>query len=299
MGRLLLARGSRGALVEKVQKGLGFEPRDLDGVFGGQTEDSVRDFQTRTGQSATGQVDSDTWTGITNLPIPGLFDRALQITADFEGHGFTLAQGNFDGAGITWGIIGFTLKGGELSGIVLEMNRDRPDLVRTAFAELTPKLLQVMKAPFDRQLEFADSVSIAPGKARLAEPWRSSFALFGAIEEVQQLQLRRAREKYFEPAVNTAGRLQLKTEIGVALSFDIHVQNGGVKRAIESALISQPFGSEKKLRVALANAVADSSKPKFREDVRSRKVTLATGTGTVHGTRFTVAHWGLDETQAT
>jgi hypothetical protein len=35
-------------------------------------------------------------------------------------HNYGLIVGKFDGAGLTWGIIGFTLKHGELSEIVLE-----------------------------------------------------------------------------------------------------------------------------------------------------------------------------------
>ena len=298
MARLLLARGSRGMLVKKVQRGLRFDERDIDGIYGGQTEGGVSDFQTTGGQTANGQVDTDTWTAITSLPVPELFERALQLTADFEGHGFTLAQGNFDGAGITWGIIGFTLQGGELPEIVLGMNRSNPDLVKLAFAELTPKLLQVMRAPFDNQIEFANSISIGATKAKLAEPWLSSFALFGSLPEVQQVQLRRAREKYFDPAVDTAARLDLTTELGIALCFDIHVQNGSLKKSIETSLGQQSFNTERKLRVALANAVADSSRPRFQEDVRSRKLTLATGSGTVHGVKFNVPNWGLDELPA-
>ena len=37
-----------------------------------------------------------------------------------EGHGFTMVAGDFDGAGLTWGIIGFTLKHGEIQRIVQE-----------------------------------------------------------------------------------------------------------------------------------------------------------------------------------
>ncbi len=299
MGRLLLARGSRGALVEKVQLGLGFEQQDVDGVYGGQTETGIMDLQATTGQLKTGRVDTDLWTAITTLPVPALFERALQLTADFEGHGFTLAQGNFDGAGITWGIIGFTLKHGEISAIVNQVNSVHPELVTLAFAELTPKLLQIVNAPLQQQIEFADSISIGPKKATLAEPWRSSFRLFGDLEEVRKVQLERARMQYFDPAGATAARLGLATELGVALCFDIHVQNGRVKKSIETSILGTSFSTEEKLRVALANAVADASSIKYREDVRSRKLTLATGAGTVHEADFTVPNWGLDELPAT
>ena len=47
----------------------------------------------------------------------------LQITADYKGTGFTLANGNFDGAGITWGIVGFTLSNGELSTMLRDVDQ--------------------------------------------------------------------------------------------------------------------------------------------------------------------------------
>lgn len=295
MSRLLLARGARGELVRKVQRGLAFDQQDVDGIYGGQTENAVRKFQVDHALEPTGAVDTETWGGITHLPIPEVFERVLGITADFEGHGFELAIGNFDGAGITWGIIGFTLMHGEINAIVLQINEKRPDLVELAFADLAPELLRIMKAPIAKQVEFADSISIGPRKVKIAEPWLSSFARFGRLAEVQDAQLRRAREKYFEPAQATAVRLGLDTELGLALCFDIHVQNGSVKRAVETKIKQQSFRTEKKLRMALAHAVADSAKAAFREDVRSREMTLATGAGKVHGAAFHVPNWGLDD----
>ena len=43
----------------------------------------------------------------------------------------------------------------------------------------------------------------------------------------------------------------------------------------------------------IADAVADNANPKFREDVRARKRTFATGIGTVHGGTYTLNQWGL------
>ena len=82
------------------------------------------------------------------------------------------------------------------------------------------------------------------------------------------------------------------------LSYDDllnHVQNGGVKDDIVTSLLGRTFTSELALREALANAVADSSNPKFKEDVRSRKLTIAQGKGIVHGGSFVLKNWGLDE----
>jgi Glycosyl hydrolase family 46/Putative peptidoglycan binding domain len=293
--RLLFAKGARGAPVKKIQKGVGFVGDAIDGDFGPDTTTAVGDFQKTHAMLQTGEVDTDTWGAITKLPVPTLEERALALTATFEGHGFELAQGNFDGAGITWGIIGFTLKHGEVGKIVREMQVARPDLVKLAFGDLTPELLRLIDLSLQEQLAFADSVSIPPSKARLAEPWRSCFRVFGLMPEVQEAQLRHAHEHYFQPAQATANKLHLKTELGVALAFDIHVQNGGVKDDIVRSLLGRTFTSELAQREALANAVADSSNPEFKEDVRSRKLTIAQGKGIVHGGSFVLKNWGLDE----
>jgi hypothetical protein len=58
-----------------------------------------------------------------------------------------------------------------------------------------------------------------------------------------------------------------------------------------------PITTEQELRVIVANAVADAS-ASFKEDVRSRKLTVATGTGKVYGETFILSNWGLDETLA-
>jgi peptidoglycan hydrolase-like protein with peptidoglycan-binding domain len=66
-----------------------------------------------------------------------------------------------------------------------------------------------------------------------------------AASEVQALQLELADRDYGQPAAETANALGLKTELGRALAFDIHVQNGGIKRSarkeIDTALEETHF----------------------------------------------------------
>ena len=107
-------------------------------------------------------------------------------------------------------------------------------------------------------------------------------------------QLRRAREDFFDPCVGTAARFGLVSELGLALAFDIHVQNGSVKRAAAAEILAAPTpADEAALRRRIANAVADASGARFREDVRSRKLAIAQGAGAVHGEAFVVEHWGI------
>ena len=104
-----------------------------------------------------------------------------------------------------------------------------------------------------------------------------------------------------QPAAATANALGLTSELGRALAFDIHVQNGGIKlsarKEIDAALEETIITTEEELRVIIANAVADAS-ASFKEDVRARKLTIASGTGKVHGELFVLANWGLDESLA-
>jgi peptidoglycan hydrolase-like protein with peptidoglycan-binding domain len=300
MARVLFARGARGEIVRKIQRRLkarGFDPKGIDGDYGENTRKAVRALQRATGLQPTGQVDVTSWRRLMARPIPTVRDRSLQLTAAFEGHDFTLAQGNFDGAGVTWGIIGFTLRHGELGKIVLEIQDRNPALVRQAFGAKTDELLRILRGSKAKQLAFADGISLGASKVRLAEPWRSAFRRFGEMEAVQAVQLRFADRDYFRPAVQTARRLRLKTELGLALAFDIHVQNGGVssraQEEIKRQLAQHPVDTELERRVIIANAVANHARPQFREDVRSRKLTIATGTGRAHGETFVLRNWGL------
>jgi len=305
MAKVLLASGAQGELVRKAQGRLrdeGFDPQGVDGAYGSQTADAVQGLQRAHGMSPTGAIDANTWRALMGTPPPGVRELALQVTAAFEGHGFGLAQGNWDGAGITWGIIGFTLKHGELARIVLRVHDENPALLQEAFGAGTEELLDVLGAPVVTQLAWADRISVGQRKAELAEPWGSAFLRFGRFDEVQAVQLEFADRDYFQPASTTARHLGLRTELGLALAFDIHVQNGGVgkrpRREIEERRRERPLTREQELRVIVSHAVAANARPEYREDVLSRKLTLAMGSGNVHGSFFSLRDWGLDESQA-
>jgi len=285
-----------------MQRQLGFAAANVDGVFGDATFQALKAFQTAKHLGATGEVDGDTWQALMGVPVPVVRDRSLGLTCTFEGHDFTLAQGNFDGAGITWGIIGFNLGSGSLNQIVLQIQTSHPNLVQQAFGAQAQQLLQVLQGTKAQQIAFADTVSLGSNKVQLAEPWRSAFRAFGEFPDVQSAQLALADSGYFQKALQTAQDFNLKTELGLALAFDIHVQNGGIKpearTQIQQQLAQHPIGSEQDLRVIIANAVADQASAKFREDVRARKLTVATGAGTVHGATFVLRNWGLDNLPA-
>ena len=141
--KILLARGARGELVRRAQVKLasaGTQVGKIDGSYGEGTARAVAAFRRRSGLGRADQIDVPTWEALVGRPIPSVRDRALQVTAAFEGHGFTLVQGNYDGAWLTWGVIGFTLKHGELPSIVLEAHRSGGSPGRTRSASARARL---------------------------------------------------------------------------------------------------------------------------------------------------------------
>jgi hypothetical protein len=177
--------------------------------------------------------------------------------------------------------------------IVADVHRTAPDRIADAFGADAEQLLDVMSGAAADQERWANGITIG---ARLAEPWRSHFLLFGSFAEVQAVQRARVHADYFAPAVATAATLGLVSELGIALAFDIHVQNGGVSAAVQNAVLAATHGAdEATVRQALANAVADHALARFREDVRARKLAIARGQGIVHARPVLLANWGLTD----
>jgi len=302
MPKLILAKGARGLLVERVQRRLlelGFSPGPVDGVYGDQTANAILAFQRDRQLEPTGEVDDRTWLELFGAAPPSLRDLCIQLAAAFEGAGFSTVSGNFDGAGITWGIIGFTLRHGAVRQIIQEVHQHYPELLEEAFGRRVAELLEIFSLPLARQIQWADSISTGPNKTGLSKPWRDGFTRLGQFEQVQAIQLRVAEERYFRPAVSTARAYQLSTELGLALAFDIHVQNGGINNPAASSIrryvAQQPVRTELERRVIIAHAVADAADPQWRQDVLERKLTVAAGAGKVHGQFYILRNWGLSE----
>jgi peptidoglycan hydrolase-like protein with peptidoglycan-binding domain len=303
MTRTLFGPGARGDIVRRLQLALrDAQPcsLDADGIFGQQTAAALCSFQQARQLPSTGLLDLDTCSLLAPGLLPSLEERCLQLTAAIEEHGYMVAIGNSDGAWLTWGIIGFTLKFGQVQRILAAVADDAPALIPGAFGALAPELLATMRSPAAAQRRWAESISTPGGD--LLPAWRDAFARFGEMPLVQQEQRRLAHDHYFVPALASARELGLRTELGVALCFDIHVQNGGIKpraRALlRDGLAATPPAGERDLRCALAHAIAETALPRFRDDVRARKLAIATGAGTVHGLQLVLENWGLAEISA-
>jgi peptidoglycan hydrolase-like protein with peptidoglycan-binding domain len=296
MTRTLFARGAKGELIQELQRTLGIP--NVTGNYFDQTVAAVQAEQTKRGMVATGIVDFDLWPPVMGRPVPPVFERALQLTAAFEGSGFTLAEGNFDGAGLTWGFIGFTLHGGELAKVIGTIDQQVPGALEADFGNLLPVLKQELAATWDEQLVWANSISLGKSRAQLLPEWRDAFARLGARPEVQRVQFQRARDVYKPLAERIAADWNLTSELGFALSFDIAVQNSydeKLRAMIAAALAAHPIERELDTRVLIAHAVSQHSLAQFQADVLARKLLIATGSGVAHGVSYTLTSWGLSD----
>jgi Putative peptidoglycan binding domain/Glycosyl hydrolase family 46 len=306
MSRTWFAKGLRGMIARRMQidllrQGFFVAPAEkfADGVYGNDTVNAMSRLQAARGLPATGSVDSATWSQLTHEPLPTLFERCLSITAEFEGHGFGLLQGNFDGAGLTWGVIGFTLSNGEIQKLLAEADAAVPGTLDRTMGPLAAVWRDNTRLPLKEQVALADGISSGPNKTEVPADWKAAFARLGEEPVVKRLQLQRAYDAYFVPAAATARKLKLTSELGVALAFDCHVQNGSSRvQAVAELAPRAGQMTEAQMRLRLAHRVADLSAPKWRGDVRGRKTTIAQGGGAFRGRTYVLANWGLGEFKA-
>jgi putative peptidoglycan binding protein len=137
----------KGPLIQHIQAKLneqGCNAGAVDGLWGRNTIDAIRSWQQTRQLPVTGIIDDNAWTGLTQTQVPALFQRCLQLTGAWEGTGYSGANGNFDGQGITWGVVGFTWGNGELQGFLQEIQRSYPATFTSAFGSLEPIMMGVL-----------------------------------------------------------------------------------------------------------------------------------------------------------
>jgi hypothetical protein len=295
-------RNVRGGTVIDLQKGLSRStstPVAIDGVFGSQTKAALQLWQNANGFEPSGEVDELTWKGLTHQDLPKLFRRCLAITAAFEGHGYTFAAGNWDDAYLTWGVIGFTLKHGNLKKVLEKVETRHPGLMaQTIGPDMAGELLKIIKSNAATRRVWGNSISVSPKKYRIRADWEDAFEMLGNRPEIRQIQDEVAREVYWCKALSDMKKYGAQTEADAALFFDTAVQNGGIN-AKKAALITEKRmnnpGVDGRDRLTLiAEAIAEGSNAKFAADVLSRKACIAQGTGKVHGSSYYIQDWAVD-----
>jgi hypothetical protein len=299
-------RGSKGEEVSSTQRRLqklGVYRGVIDGSFGGETEVAVRRFQREHSLEPDGDVGPLTWRALFpasgDVPAPALLReplefRCLALTGAFETTVpppgcFSCVAGDFDGQGISFGALQFNLGQRTLQPILLEMDGRHPALMEEIFDECIGDLRGVLGTSLPSQLAFARSIQ-DPG-FRLHEPWRGMFIALGRTPECQAVQLEQAA-LYVEQARRFCVQFGVGSPRALALMFDIIVQNGSISPSVSVQIDADirridprldPQENEKERLRIIANRRAEAANPRWIEDVRSRKLCIANGSGRVHG----------------
>ena len=226
-----------------------------------------------------------------------LFERCLELTGTFETsklppESYGVTVGNFDGAGMSFGVLQFNLLSGTLQPILREMIAKHPDIVKSCFGSLYPELQEMLDTRSTKaQIEWAKKRTI---NCRPLRPeWRDAFRRLGITPECIAIQRQAAKERYYTKAVTLFKEYGLQSERGFALMFDIATQNGGIYEATKKLILTDfaklkglsPEAAEVERMKIIATRRAEAANKKWVSDVKNRKMTIALGFGTVHGVK--------------
>jgi hypothetical protein len=139
--------GAKGPEVARIQEQLKFEGLYLgpvDGIFGGGTEAAARLFQAAKRLAIDGQVGPQTWAVLfPGVPIPAplilsesIQFRCMALTGSFETDNsfpdcFAGLSGDFDGQGISFGVLQWNLGQGSLQPLLRKIINAEPEMVES------------------------------------------------------------------------------------------------------------------------------------------------------------------------
>jgi hypothetical protein len=313
--------GSQGPEVASIQqklKDVKIYSGPIDGVFGGGTESAVRAFQRNANLSADGTVGSATWAKLfagaaasetaikePKIKTQPLALRCLALTGSFETTSpppdcFAGLCGNFDGQGLSFGVCQWNLGQKSLQPLLNELNNTQPKLVDAIFHDYASEFRKMIASSPEEQMEWA--ISIQNPRHNLIEPWMGLLKAIGRTPEFQAIQASHA-SRLFQDALVLCREFDVTSERAAALLFDIKVQNGSISDVVKTQ-IERDYsgisagGAASAAEVArlqiIANRRAEAAATQWVADVRTRKLTIANGAGTIHGRSYDLdAQYGI------
>jgi hypothetical protein len=281
---------------------LGLYAGPIDGDFGSGTESAVKAFQKANGLAVDGRVGPETSSAlfggvqieepaITKAPLE---QRCLALTGSFETgqpppECFAGLSGDFDGQGISLGVCQWNFGQGSLQPLLQEMDQAHSGIVDAVFQDHAAEFRAVLGESQDEQMTWARSIQDA--RNDVVEPWRGLLKTLCRRAEFQEVQTNHAN-KLLAAARALCAEFSVRSQRALALLFDIKVQNGSISDVVNAQIARDvaaltPSGNPDTDEVArlriIANRRAEAANPKWVEDVRTRKLTIANGAGTVHG----------------
>ncbi len=242
--------------------------------------------------------------------------KALHMTTTFENGrplNFGGLSGNFDGQGLSFGMLQWNIGTGSLQPLLNEFARDHAQHFDAIFGTDAARLRQVLTQNRDEQMRFIGSIN--DSRNHIIEPWAGYFRALADEPTFQQIQIAQVRPR-MRAAERYARQFGLRSERGLAFMFDVVTAHGGgwldnrrchgcnnqtrhARIDARRAELEQQQGhpsDERQLLEIIANVLADTVNPRWRNNVLRRRMTIAAGRGKVHGHDFDLAReFGLGD----
>jgi len=205
--------------------------------------------------------------------------KLLNLVSQFEvSRNWGRVAGNFDGQILSYGPLQWNIGQGTLFYV---LKRIPSDILEKHLGKEFVESLSSNSALRSFVLK-----NVLDEKGRVRADWVNKFANLAKEPSVISAFIISA-EPYFIKAVDCLNTLGFTTERGAALCFDIAVQNGGLRKDHRALYdrwtkIDNPKYEWEKYKI-LARVVAELANPRWKDDVLSRKMTIALGKGKVHG----------------
>lgn len=245
--------------------------------------------------TSTGYV-SEAYIQLYTSPPDDVVSIARNISKQFEVGNITQVVGSIDKQGLSMGYFQWNIGQGTLQPLLNRMERQYPDEMKAIFGTNYDVIHKVIvNDTLANQLIWTSTINNSNND--IIEPWKSQFASLCNNQHFKSIEAD-AEVYIVNKAMIICKEYNLKTIRGFALAFDIALQNGSISadaiKNIDIALNQTPNMTEKALLKVIANVVANSVD--FSEDVRSRKLAIVNGQGTVHGTMLYLdANYGLSD----
>jgi D-alanyl-D-alanine carboxypeptidase len=256
---------------------------------------------------AEAEADREAESGLASSGLSPAERIAVEITSTLETGkrgGFYGLSGNFDGQGLSFGLVNWTIGTGSLQPLLREFAAEHPARWATIFGRDAEGFLQLMSRKGElaekEQHRFAveqmNKVSVVGKRKKweIKEPWAGYFLLLSEDPAFRGIQIRHVRI-LLKRAGEYCRQFRLKSEMAFAFMFDAVSSHGkswltkmigGQRRrqilTVErlKALVAQ-YGvgriPEREILLAIADVLGATSAPRWADKVRQRKRWFVTG----------------------
>jgi hypothetical protein len=232
--------------------------------------------------------------------------RVVSLTIAFEqgevspAEYFGIVSGDFDGHGLSFGILQWNLGSCSLQPLLEAFRRKDNARFQTIMETDADFMEQVIEAPCNEAPSLARRV-LLDADGQVQEPWITRFRALGRERVFQEIQVQYMLPRV-QKAYSLADEFGFHSERAVALFFDILVQNGGIPPLVRTQYeqdiqdiersLGRTLDEVERMRL-LANRQAEAANPKWVDTVRARKLTIVHGEGSVNGINYNLEALGI------